>query len=133
MRRILIATDGAPWSREAIHQFLETACIGEAELHVLSVIPPGRDEAFMDNVANAQQAIDQATLELAFGGRSVKAFTHVGEAADVIVRTADELAVDLVILGTRGLEDGASVAEDVLHRVSCGVLIYPMRRAAAAR
>ena len=39
MRRILIATDGAPWSREAIHQFLETACIGEAEDDVITIDP----------------------------------------------------------------------------------------------
>jgi nucleotide-binding universal stress UspA family protein len=132
MRRILIATDGAPWSREAIHQFLETACIGEAELHVLSVIRPGSDQAFQDAVAAAQQAIDQATLDLAFGGRAVKAFTHVGEPADVIVRTAAELGASLVVLGTRSLDDGRSVAEDVLHRVACGVLIYPQRAAVLA-
>jgi nucleotide-binding universal stress UspA family protein len=123
MRRILIATDGAPWSREAIHQFIETACIGEAELHVLSVIRPGRDEQFQEAIADAQQAIDAATLDLAFGGHSVKAFTHVGEPAETIAKAARELAVDLVILGTRGLEDGASVAEDVLHRAQGAVLV----------
>jgi nucleotide-binding universal stress UspA family protein len=140
MRQILIATDGLPCSREAIHHFIESAGVGEAEIHLLSVITPpadgaDRDGRYMEAVDRAQEALDKATLDMALGGRSVTAFSRVGQPAEVIIHAAEELAIDLIVLGTRGpegLESTHSVAEDVLHGVTCGVLIYPMRTASAA-
>jgi nucleotide-binding universal stress UspA family protein len=145
MRSILIATDGLPCSREAIHYFLEMACIGAANIHVLSVIPtvtlspddPDRDVAFQAEVGAAQQALGCAALDIALAGSTVRVHSREGDPAAVIVKLADELAVDMIVLGTRGAEEWSrlvlagdthvSVAETVLAHAKCGVLIYPMR------
>jgi nucleotide-binding universal stress UspA family protein len=145
MRQILIATEGSPCSREAIHHFLETGIVGESEITVLTVIPvpastgsqTERDARYLDEVATAQQALDNAVLDAAFSGTTVRTMSRVGDPADTIVLVAEELGANLIVLGTHGPEgldrlaatgpDRRSVAEEVLHRAPCGVLIYPLR------
>lgn len=146
MRRILIATEGSPCSEEAIHHFLSlVGGLEDAKAFVLSVVSPptlsidhpNYDRDFQTGFDTTVAAIDMATIELAYEGFSAVGLTRVGDPADVIVEVATEVGADLIVLGTHGSEGLArlmheSVAENVLHRAPCGVLIYPYQPAKQA-
>ena len=138
--KILLPVDGSDCALRAVdHLIAHTAWFSEIpEIHLLYVQPPvpiGRALAHVsketlnghyleesrEHLIGAQQRLDAA-------GRFHTTHVHVGQAAEVIARLANELACDLVVLGTHGrggivgLVMG-SVASRVLHLVNCPVLL----------
>lgn len=138
MRRILIATEGSCVSAEAIREFARIFGAGMSGLFVLAVIAPadhpdGHPHAaqhYHRQAEDGQVALDLAIADLQAAGHSAVGLLRVGPVADTIVTVANELNVDLIVLGThdrRGLERlvYGSVAERVLHEAPCAVFIHP--------
>ena len=76
----------------------------------------------------AQAAVERVAQELAGVDTQVETIVRGGTPADQIVRAADELEADLIVIGGRG--KGAmeaivlgSVAYRVLHHAPCPVLV----------
>jgi nucleotide-binding universal stress UspA family protein len=138
--KILLAVDGSPGSLHAAqHLAAHAAWFREdPEIHLLHVQPPVPIPGALANVGKqtlndhyreesrphlveAQRILDEA-------GRAHVLHIHVGLPAEVIVKVAGELAVDLVVMGTRGRGGLAglvlgSVANDVLRQAPCPVLL----------
>jgi universal stress protein A len=140
MRRILLATEGSPCSVEAVHQLAALLEGARFQLTALSVVPPaGRPddhpqaaEHYQRAAEAAQGALDLAVLDLEAAGFPASGLVRVGDPAETIVEVAVELGAELIVLGTHGREGLAlllqgSVAERVLRRAACGVLIFPSR------
>jgi nucleotide-binding universal stress UspA family protein len=149
MTHILVATDGSEQSLKAV-RYLRTL-LGEAAPEKVSVIavvrplaavPFATDFGEEDHAAQqatidpeslsfqraAQQAVDRVAAELDGMGSSVDTLVRIGTPADQIIRAADELEADLIVIGGRG--KGAmeaivlgSVAYRVLHHAPCPVLV----------
>ena len=110
MRKILIATDGSPASREAIAFGLELAQEHAAEVTFVHV----------DRIDEVdRRPLEDALALAAEQDVDAKAELLAGEPVDEIVAYADSLDADLIVLGSRGR---GAVATALLGSVSRGVL-----------
>lgn len=139
MNRILIATDGSPAALQAVELGLELAEEHHAQVtfvHVApaaDVLPVGMPMAGPVSVPHELDQHDRQALDDALAlaeRRGVPALTRllVGSAARQIVAYADEIAADLIVVGSRGLGsiEGAllgSVSRKVLRDAKRPVLI----------
>jgi nucleotide-binding universal stress UspA family protein len=118
--RILFAGDLSDRSRAAFGAACMLAGESGAHLHVLNVVA-SRESC--KEVEDELRAFYRAAPALA-----VDYLVRVGDAPDAILRTADEVKADLIVVGThgrRGLDRllCGSVAESVLQRSSRPVLV----------
>ena len=139
MNRILIATDGSPAALQAVELGLELAEEHHAQVtfvHVApaaDVLPVGMPMAGPVSVPHELDQHDRQALDDALAlaeRRGVPALTRllVGSAGRQIVAYADEIAADLIVVGSRGLGsiEGAllgSVSRKVLRDAKRPVLI----------
>jgi len=138
--KILLPVDGSDCALRAVgHLIAHTVWFREVpEIHLLHVQPPipigralahvGKEtlhshymEESREHLLGAQQRLDAAN---SFHTTHV----HVGQAAEVIARLADELKCDLIVMGSHGRSGivglvMGSVASHVLHLAPCPVLL----------
>lgn len=138
--KILLPVDGSPCALRAVaHLIAHTAWFrSPPEIHLLHVQPPipvgralahvGKEtlhahymEESSEHMLGAQQLLDAACL-------AYTPHIHVGQAAEVIARMANELSCELIIMGSHGRSGIAglvmgSVANRVLHQAACPVLL----------
>ena len=116
-------------SREAVEtasKALELARSHNSRLVVLSVVQPERPEmhdpeAVALLLAEARSRFEQAGVVC--GG-----VEREGRAAFVICDVADELNVDVIVMGTRGVNlqaESGSTASRVIQLAPCPVLVVP--------
>ena len=153
IRNILYATDLSENSAYAFRYAVNSAQKHDAKIHILHVLEEiktnilaayyeleklqemrekGKEEV-KDRIQKRLETFCQRELMKDPECRDLVASTEVveGDPAAEILRKADELGVDLVIMGTHGkglLEHAflGSVAEKVLHRIKVPVLTIPI-------
>jgi nucleotide-binding universal stress UspA family protein len=135
---VLVATDFSESAQPAVDAAITIAKSFDAQLHVVHafqtpvpivspyevVVPDG----FLEQARGATAANLRAVVEK-ISSEGLDATSHLTEvpAAPAIVRLADELDVDLIVLGTRG-NTGlkhvllGSVAERTIRLAPCSVL-----------
>jgi nucleotide-binding universal stress UspA family protein len=136
--RILLATDG---SEEATLATLTATDLGErtgSELHVVHVgeIPPthypdrhGYRALYEEDEREARQLLEAQVEEMKAAGATVaQAHLRMGRADEELVVLAEELSVDLIAMGGRGLGGArralmGSVSDSVVRHAHCPVLI----------
>lgn len=136
IKRILVPTDLSPVSLDAIDYALDLAVPDQAEVLIVFVIEPIQ-RAFPPLLIKRQQKA--AAEKLARVAAKVmkshpKCRTEVqfGVPYQIIVGLARKIRADIIVMGTRGhsiLHDLliGSVAERVIHRAPCPVLVVPPR------
>lgn len=146
MNRIIVAVDGSDHARNAVDMAADLAAHYEAALSVVHVateltsgqVPP--DLALYHEITRAmqpqsdklreaaQQIADHAAQQArGAGAKRVETIVDEGDPASTIVRLADELGTDLIVMGSRGLGGIAglllgSVSHKVTHLAPCPVL-----------
>ena len=116
-------------SREAVEtagKALELARSHNSRLVVLSVVQPERPEmhdhqAVATLLAEARNRFEQA-------GVACEVVEREGKPAFVICDVADELNVDVIVMGTRGVNlqaESGSTASRVIQLAPCPVLVVP--------
>jgi nucleotide-binding universal stress UspA family protein len=140
VKRILIATDGSPASREAVELGIELAKDQRAEVVLVHVVPlldlvPVNGFGLLAGVAHDATGHDTEVLDEAqalAGREGVGATTALlrGDTVDEIVAHADSLDVDLIVVGSRG--HGTAVGS-LLGSVSRGVLSESRRPVVVVR
>jgi nucleotide-binding universal stress UspA family protein len=118
--RILFAGDLSDRSRGAFGAACSFAGQSGADLHVLHVVDSRESR---EEIEDQLRAFYRAAPPLA-----VHYLTRRGDAPDAILRTADELEADLIVVGTHGRSGldrmlYGSVAESVMQRSSRPVLV----------
>jgi nucleotide-binding universal stress UspA family protein len=146
MTHVLGATDGSGQSLKAaryVHSLLGptlTQVSVVAVVRALAAVPFVSDFGEEDQAARnqgatghsfreaAQEAVDRVAEVFSGGDVQVESFVRGGTPAEEIIRAANELDVDLVVVGGRG--KGAveaillgSVSYRVLHHAPCPVLV----------
>ncbi len=140
MRRILVAVDGSELSDRAIEHAASLARdMGDARLHVVTVVPPVRvygevkvyaSEKHMHELAvqQAMKPLEAAREKLAKAGVDAEFEELDGDPAETIASRAAELGCDSIVMGTHGrgrlthLVLG-SVAQRVAHLASVPVTL----------
>ncbi len=134
--KILLAYDGSDGARLAFEKVVEIAKVADAELHLIAV---GRIPEYAETVGETEEAREQAKNyyskimedaadHLKREGLSASVHIEFGKPADVILRIAEGLGVDLVVLGThphsalRRRVLGAT-ADKVIDHAHCSVLV----------
>jgi len=135
MNKVLVAIDGSEASDRAVDFAITLAKSADTCLLVLNVIqetalvpvPMGVmaevEGVYVTNREAMQSAADELTeramtrAEIA-GLREVERIVRFGSAAKVIVDTADEEGVDVIVMGRRGLSDlKGLILGSVTHKV----------------
>ena len=134
--KILLAYDGSDGAKLALEKVADLAKFASAELHLLAV---GRIPEYAETVSETEEAREQARSyyskimedaadHLKQRGLSAKIHIDFGKPADTILRIAEDLRVDLLVLGThphsalRRRVLGAT-ADKVIDHVHCSVLV----------
>ena len=141
IERILVATDRSVTATRAVEWAAEMARRYAAELLVLQVVGPEHVIAGASDGAPAAGELRQLVGRLA-GERGRARLEYDADAAETIVRVAEEEGADVVVVGNRSMRDRtefllSSVPNRVSHNARCHVVIVntedgASRRAASA-
>lgn len=141
MKKILVGFDGSETAAVAADEAAELARALDAELHVVTVIADrgesnnptaglederAKEAAVARATGIRQQAIDTATqIQERYPDLNVVTHALKGAPAKLIVQTATDLGVDIIVVGNRRVQGIArvlgSVAIDVLRDAPCAV------------
>jgi nucleotide-binding universal stress UspA family protein len=137
-RRILFAHNASPAAERALLYLEHLARLEEAEVIVLHVYePPERYvatqgyDALMEQLETvADEVVSDTVDHLREAGISVMGMVRAGSPAPVILETAQEEKVSLVVLGTRGPSNVTDillgdVSTEVLRHARCPVFLVP--------
>ena len=147
--RILVAIDGSEHAQRALSEAIDLAKLSNARLTVMTVhqtpanllvgpiVPPvdiqGLDEALQ---TEHEQLLEKALYQVPDDVSVVKVLAH-GTPASAIVEQARKDGSDLIVLGSRGRGEVASmllgsVSHQVLQRSTAPVLVVHVERDAEA-
>src|SRR5215216_4082868 len=140
--KMLLATDGSEEAELATRAAIELAEGTGSELHVVYVEPlpdfmkkndastPGYDRELYEKIEEeARETLRKLVWRVKVaGGTVVEAHLRMGAVAEEIVAFADELEVDLIIVGSRGRRGirralAGSVSESVFRHAHCPVMV----------
>jgi len=116
-------------SREALEtagKALELARTHGSRVLLLSVVQPERPE--MHDHEAVAGLLDQARDRFEQAGVTCEQIEREGRPAFVICDVADELNVDVIVMGTRGVNletESGSTAARVIQLAPCPVLVVP--------
>jgi len=138
IKKILCPTDFSEASKRAIDYAVSIAQTFGAEIYFIYVIPvmPHLEPSLTYHFdvpeyerllkADAQKQLSQLVQSVSTQAKVYEVFGH-GDAAEGILKAADERGIDLIVIATAGLTGWqhlvfGSVAEKVVHRARCPVL-----------
>jgi len=134
--KILLAYDGSDGAKLALAKTAEIAKSAKADLHILAV---GRIPEYAETVSEVEEEkeqaqnyyskiMEEAANQLKQQGLSPIVHIDFGKPADTILRIAEDVGVDLLVLGThphsvaRRRFLGATV-DKVIDHAHCSVLV----------
>jgi nucleotide-binding universal stress UspA family protein len=136
---IVVGTDGSDRAGMAVDRSVALAQMVHARLHVVHAVRPsviGTEFVDQAGVVMSQQDMRErgdricAEIVAKADGEGVAATAHSvdGDPADALVKVAEAVDADLVVLGNRGMSGVkrfvlGSVPNRVSHRCRCSVLI----------
>ncbi len=137
-KRILFAHDATPAAERALPYLEHLARVEEGVILVLHVYEPPEQYNTMPGYENmvaalellAHEVVDDAVAYLAGAGLESSGLVRAGAPAQVILQTALEENVALIVLGTRGPSNVkdlllGDVSTEVLRYARCPVLLVP--------
>jgi len=150
---MLVPLDGDPGHEHGLVVAAGLAQACGANLHLVMVVPtlgtlpgedsaaarllPGATSALLDLAqSDAEAHLRQQVAQLQASGLPVTAAVQRGDAATTIIRTAEQIGANLVVLGTHGRSGmeafwSESVAPQVIGRSHVPLLLVPVHRSAA--
>ena len=137
IRTIVTGVDGSETAAKAARKAAELADALGAQLHVLSAygkfeiqrFSSGNEEFVFTSEKDARKTAETALSHLRreFSGLSITAEPSEGKPADALVRAAERLSADLIVVGNKRVQGISrvlgSVAHDVAAHASCDVYV----------
>lgn len=137
IKTIVTGVDGSPTAALAARKAAELATAAGAELHVISVygkfaverLPSGSEEFVFttadEAVKNARSTVE--TLRGEFPSLRITAAPSEGKPAQALLKAAQHVEADLVVVGNKRVQGFArvlgSVARDVAAHAECDVYV----------
>jgi nucleotide-binding universal stress UspA family protein len=141
-RRMLVATGGSPWSRNAVDTAVRLASTWEAELvivHILEDDPQYQPQDLLTSdpqlrsqmEETGRQIMAQASEHATQAQVSHDTVLHWGPIPEQIVRVMGETQCDLIVMGTRHLTGEkrlmtGRICNAVIATAPCPVLVVPL-------
>lgn len=137
---ILVPTDGGEGMETVIERAVDVAAQRGAKVHALSVVDNEvfltLDEGLTDAVdteltADAERAVGLVTDAAEAAGVESDGAVRRGRPSEEILAFADEIDADLLVMGTRGVDDHerrmlGSVSQDVITETTRPTLVVPV-------
>lgn len=147
--KILLATDGSEDAAQATQAATDLASKSGSELHVVHVwhdVPGPYRHGYVKRELRrqGQEILDEQVRKIEeAGGAVAQAHLRGGRTTDEVIGLGEELDVDLLVVGSRGLRGMRRIligshSDDIVHRsqravlvVRCGENIWPPSRVVA--
>jgi nucleotide-binding universal stress UspA family protein len=142
MLKVLIPVDGSPSSRNSVEKAVSTGIVNGAEVHIMTVIStphaaptrnPYMAAEMVTELADANKKFAETVLEdakkvVSSMGEIKTAVIKEGNPAEEILKYAEEIGSNLIVMGNRGLSTFnkvllGSVSQKILTHSCCSVLI----------
>lgn len=130
---IVVGTDGSETASEAVALAVQLAREGGGKLQVVIGVRTLAAPVPSASVGATKEQLETATRHLldkvpgGIEGINVEIHTAVGDPAEVLVKRADEVGADLIVVGSKGMRGTrrvlGSVPNSVAHKAGCHVLI----------
>lgn len=144
-KKILLALDLSAEAEQVIERATVLVQQGEAEVTLLHVVEPVVTESSYDLITSLPADFETTLLSQAedflrrkrdaFGLTTASLRVESGSIKTEILRVAEEIAADLIIVGTHGRHGVGlllgSTANSILHGTPCDVLAVRIRPAAS--
>ncbi len=133
-KTILVGADDSETAGRAVQTAVELVKALGGDLHVMTAYRPESvkveklPDEFLDRITDpADLLLDRLRKEIEKQGVQAKYHPAAGSPADAIVKVADHVGADLIVVGNRGMKGVrrvlGSVPNSVAHSANCSVLI----------
>jgi nucleotide-binding universal stress UspA family protein len=143
-KRILLAYDGSEAGQKALLDAREMSQLNQATVHLIAVMPPATalagTEGYIydarreeEDLAAFKTVLEEGLSRLTGSGHQATGEVVTGEAVDEIVRCAQRIGADLIVVGHKHLGSWAarwwrgSVSKSLVEHAPCNVLIVIAR------
>ncbi|NDJ16888.1 universal stress protein [Myxacorys almedinensis] len=127
IEKILLADSGTGNSQEMLRALMEIPSIQRASVTVLHVVPEQvTSEAMSQRWEDGGKLLGKAVESLKLDPNRVSAILRQGDPKDVVLKVADEMDADLIIMGSRGLKRLVSILENSVSQYVFQLTSRPM-------
>ncbi len=102
-RNLLIADSGKGHVEEMVRMLRDIPAVKQARINLLHVVPEQAGENFTEHSQKAAGIVAEAVQRLGLSPSDVNAIIRQGDTKQTVLKVADELNVDLIVMGSRGL------------------------------
>ncbi|MCP9820940.1 universal stress protein [Synechococcus sp. Cruz-9H2] len=102
-RNLLIADSGKGHVEEMVRMLRELPAFRQARLNLLHVVPEQAGDDFQEHWQKAAGIVADAIKRLGLDPADVNAIIRQGDTKQTVLKVADELDADLILMGSRGL------------------------------
>lgn len=102
-RNLLIADSGKGHVEEMVRMLRELPAFRQARLNLLHVVPEQAGDDFQEHWQKAAGIVADAIKRLGLDPADVNAIIRQGDTKQTVLKVADELNADLILMGSRGL------------------------------
>ncbi|HUB72350.1 MAG TPA: universal stress protein [Acidimicrobiales bacterium] len=133
-KTVLVAADSSVTASRAVTTAVELVKSLGGDLHVVTAYDPDSvkvdklPDEYIDRVRDpADLLLEKLRGSISEAGVQAKYYPAAGDPADAIVKVADHINADLIIVGNKGMKGVrrvlGSVPNSVAHKANCSVLI----------
>ncbi len=102
-RNLLIADSGKGHVEEMVRMLRDLPAFRQARLNLLHVVPEQSGETVQEHWQRAGGLMAEAVQRLGLNPTDVNTIIRQGDAKQTVLKVADELDADLIVMGSRGL------------------------------
>jgi nucleotide-binding universal stress UspA family protein len=133
-KTVLVGADSSVTASRAVTTAVELVKAVGGTLHVITAYKPEPAQVdklpdeFFDRITDpADLLLEEFRATISKAGVEAKYYPATGDPADAIVRVADQIGADLIVVGNKGMKGVrrvlGSVPNSVAHKANCSVLI----------
>ena len=102
-RNVLIADSGKSTVEEMVRMLRDIPAVRQARLNLLHVVPEQVGESFTEHSQKAAGIVAEAVQRLGLNPSDVNTIIRQGDTKQTVLKVADELDSDLIVMGSRGM------------------------------
>ena len=102
-RNLLIADSGTGHVEEMVRMLQDIPSLGQAKVNLLHVVQEQSKSQADDHRSNAEQLLNAAIERMALNPNGVNRLVREGDPKQTVLKVAEELSCDLIVMGSRGL------------------------------